>query len=165
MKDWLHSILKVVDHERGKVIAIILAVAIVFGAWGCEIKLTSPISDKKVTLEQFEAEVQAKKVEFDSKLNLINAEMQQFLTNAEITQQDFAKWEEFKTQAFDILAGVVTTVTGGGQVNVAQVVASLIGLGGVGMAVGSLYDSNRKNKVIETEKAKNDGTGTNTVTA
>ena len=155
MKDWLHSITKVIDHERGKVIALILAVLIVFGTWGCEIKLTSPISDKKVTAEQFEAEVQVKKVEFDSKINLINAEMQQFLSNAKITEEQFAKWQEFKTQAFDILAGIVTTAAGGGTVNTAQVVASLVGLGGVGMAVGGLYDSNRKNKVIEKQKNKN----------
>ncbi|MBN2591594.1 MAG: hypothetical protein JXA96_17140 [Sedimentisphaerales bacterium] len=153
MKDWLHSILKVIDHERGKVIALILAVAIVFGVWGCEIKLTSPISDKKVTIEQFETEVQAKKIEFESKLNLINADMQQLLSNADITKAQFAKWQDFKTQAFDILAGVVTTAAGGGQVNIAQVVASLVGLGGVGMAVGGLYDSKRKNDIIDKTKS------------
>lgn len=153
--DLLNKLLKLIDHERGKVIGLVVAIAIVLCAWGCEVKLTSPFSNKKVTAQQFEAEIEFKKVEFENKLNSINAEMQQFLTNAEITQQDFTKWEEFKKGAFDLVAGIVTTVAGGGSVNTSQVIASLIGLGGIGMAAGGLYDSNRKNKVIEEEKSKN----------
>lgn len=153
--DLLNKALKFIDHERGKVVGLAVAIIVVLCVWGCEVKLTSPFSDKKVTAQQFEAEVQFKKVEYENKLNLINAEMQQFLTNAEITQQDFAKWEEFKKGAFDIIAGIVTNVAGGGAVNTSQVIASLISLGGIGMAAGGLYDSNRKNKIIEQEKAKN----------
>lgn len=162
MRDWLHSLLKLIDHERGKVIALILAVIIVLGVWGCEVKLASPFTGRKVTAKQFEAEVRFKKTEFETRLSLVNAEMQQFLANAEITQEQFVKWEELKKEGFDVLAGVVTTFAGGEQVNTAQVVASLVGLGGIFMAGGGLYDSNRKNKIIEEEKAKNGAAGATT---
>ena len=152
--DLLNKLLKFVDHERGKVIGMIIAVALVLGVWGCEIKLTSPLSGNKITREQFAVEVKAAKVQYETKMEMLNAEMQQFLSNAEITDKEFARWEEFKQGAFDLLAGIVTTAAGGGKINTSQVIASLIGLGGVSMAAGGWYDSNRKNKIIEKEKNK-----------
>jgi hypothetical protein len=153
--DLIHKFLKLIDHERGKIIGLIVSVTMVFCLYSCDVKLTSPISGEKVTAKQFELETTAKKVEYESRLNLLQADMQKFVNSADITKEEFAKWEEFRQKSFNLLSGIVTTLAGGGTVNISQVVASIIGVGGVAVGVGGLYDSKRKNTIIEEEKNKN----------
>ena len=50
MKDFLHKILKTVDYERGKVIGILLAVALFAFIYGCQVKIPSPISGNEVVV-------------------------------------------------------------------------------------------------------------------
>ena len=153
MNDLLHKILKFVDHERGKLVGLVLAVVIVLGAYGCEMKLDSPFSGNKVTQQQFEVEVKTASAKLEAQVSLLNIEIEELHANAEITNEEFAKWQELKEKGFEILGGVVTSATTGGGVNIPQIAASLLALAGIGSAAGGWYDSNRKNKVIE--KVKN----------
>lgn len=150
--DLLNKILKFIDHERGKVIGIILAVVIVLGAWGCDIKLQSPLTGKKVTQELFNVEVMSAKAKIDAVMTQAGIDMAALLANQDITNEEFAKWNELRNGLFDIGAGVVTTIATGGAVNPTQVIASLVGVGGILGAAGGWYDSKRKNAVIEKNK-------------
>jgi hypothetical protein len=155
MSDLLHKLLKFVDYERGKVIGVALGIVIVLCAYGCEVKLTSPFSNNKVTSEQFSVELSSAKAKLESKMELLDIEMKELVANGEITVEEFAKWENLKEEGFGILGGVVTSMVSGGGVDLAQIGVSIIALAGLGGTAGGWLDSARKNKVIETEKAKN----------
>ena len=151
--DLLNSVLKFIDHERGKVFGLLVAVVIVMGVWGCERKLMSPLTGNKVTQEQFNIEVVSAKAKIEAIVTQAENDMKALLANQDITNEEFAKWQELKAGIFDIGAGIVTTMTTGEVVNFGQVAASLVGLSSLGMAAGGWYDSKRKNDVITKGKA------------
>lgn len=155
MNDLLHKILKFVDHERGKIIGLVVGVVVVFGVYGCQVELKSPFSGNKVTEKEFQVEFNTAKAKLEAQMQQLEIEMEELVAKGQITAEEFAKWQKVKSQLFDVAGGVATTLASGGAINTTQVVASLLAVAGITGTAGGWLDSNRKNKVIEKEKAKN----------
>lgn len=154
--DILHKLLKVIDYERYKIIGLILAVVIVVAVNSCQVRLVSPLSGQKVNQQRFNIEVIQEKDRIEAIIAKADSDLQALLANAEITNAEFAKWQQVKDGLFKTASGVVTTFVSGGTINAAQVAASIVGLGGLAAATGGVLDANRKNKIIEKAKSSND---------
>lgn len=165
MKDTVHGTLKFVDHERYKLLGLLIGVAIVLSMVGCEIAIRSPFSGEKVTRQEFSLEAVA--MEQDLAGARMQIEQAQLAYNSKVElyneqkaagQEQFEEKEKLQTGFIEILGGLATTLATGGQVNMASTLVSVLALGGIGTAVGGVVDSARKNKVIKNEKAKNNKT-------
>jgi hypothetical protein len=159
MKDWIHSILKTIDYERGKVMGVLIALITIAVIAGCPLQTKSPISGGTVTPTEWVIEVQRE----DAKLSEQAAEIERARAayNAQIVllnDQDEAVAAEFNRQAalrqkiLDTVGGVVTTMVSGGVVDWSSILTSGLALGGIGLGVGGIYDSKRKNAVIAEKK-------------
>jgi len=162
MKDVTHGVLKLVDHERYKLLGLAIGVAIVLSIIGCDVAIRSPFTGKKVTRPEFKLEAVA--MEQDLAVSRMKIEQAQLAYNSQVElyneQQDtgeeaFVKKETLQKGFLDIAGGLATTLATGGTVNPATILMSVLTLGGVGTAVGGVVDAARKNKVIKKEKAKN----------
>lgn len=159
MKDWLHGALKVVDYERGKVFGVLLAIVIVVVMVGCDVQVASPFSGEKVTRDQFRIE----KIGAEGTLETQRYEIERLqadynrrvaLHNEQVgaAEAKFVEAEKFRDGFFEIASGALLSLATGGSVDTAQVLMSLLMLGGIGGTVGGMYDSNRKNKLIEAKE-------------
>lgn len=165
MKDVTHSLLKTIDHERYKLLGLLIGVAIVLSMVGCDIAIRSPFSGEKVTRQEFKLEAVA--AEQDLVSTRMHLEQAQLAYNNKVElyneqktagQEQFEEKEKLQTGFIEVLGGLATTLATGGTVNTASVLMSVLALGGVGTAVGGVVDAARKNKVIKEEKAKNNNT-------
>jgi hypothetical protein len=161
MKDWLHSALKVVDYERGKIVGFLIAIAIIAGMAGCPLQTKSPISGNEVTPAEWVVEVQKtevalgiEKADIERNLAAYNAKVKLLADQDEAIAAEYAKQAEIQQKFFELAGGVATTLVTGGAVAWPEILTSLLAIGGVGVAAGGMYDSKRKNAVIAAEKAK-----------
>lgn len=159
MKDVIHSILKFIDHERYKVICIILAIISVFVMVGCEIQTTSPISGQEVTRQEFTVEVnnqtaalEQERLKIEGLQAQYNLEVEELNQRAALADEDFTKKEVIRQKFLGVTAGLAMTAASGGTVTGAQVLSALITLGGIGGTVGGALDAVRKNKIIAETK-------------
>jgi hypothetical protein len=159
MKDWLHGALKILDHERGKLVGLAVGVLIIASIVGCDVKVRSPFTGESVTRDEFTMEVMTARDDLD--LERLGLEQAQFAFNKKIKlhneqkrigEEAFVEKEKFQQGFIEIAAGAVTTLATGGQLNMAQILMSVMALGGVGTAIGGVVDSARKNKVINNHK-------------
>ena len=159
MKDWLHSILKVVDYERGKIAGFFIALLIVVSLYGCAVTTTSPISGDIVTPDGWQSEVQKadaaltiERADIESRMDAYNAKVELLAAQDASAIDAFIAKENLRKGFIDLAGGVATTLVTGGTVAWPSVLSSIIALGSVGLATGGMYDSVRKNKVIEKAK-------------
>jgi len=159
--DVWHKIMNFGDHERWKVIGVIIGLIIFIFLIGCEMPIKSPISGEKVTRTDYQIEIQeqennlavmrAKIVMLEDEYNRVVGRVNAYNIAAE---KEFVEAEEFRKNLINVASGVATTVASGEPLSAASIIASLIGLMGVGGAVGGVIDANRKNKVIEKLKSE-----------
>jgi len=160
--DATHGLLKFVDHERYKLLGLLIGVAVVLLTVGCEVAIRSPFSGEKVTRPEFKLEAVA--MEQDLAAARMQIEQAQLVYNNKVElyneqkatgQEQFEEKERLQSGFIEVLGGLATTLATGGQVNTASVLMSVLALGGIGGGIGGIVDSARKNKVIKKEKAKN----------
>jgi len=159
MKDWLHSVLKVVDYERGKVIGFLVALMVIAVIAGCPLQTKSPISGQSVTPAEWTSEIQKtevslgiEKAAIEQKMAAYNANVQLLADQDEAMAAEYTKQAEIRQKFFDLGSGLATSLITGGTVSWPQIFISLLAIGGVGVAAGGVYDSKRKNSVITTLK-------------
>jgi len=159
MKDWLHSVLKVVDYERGKIAGFLVAACIIAVMAGCPLQTKSPISGQEVTPAEWTQEIQktevdlaVKKADIERQLAEYNAKVQLLADQDGAVAADFTEQAAIQKQFFDLAGGLATTLVTGGAVSWPSILTSLLAIGGVGVAAGGVYDSKRKNSVITTLK-------------
>lgn len=166
MKDGVHWLLKIVDHERYKLLGLLVGVMVVVSMIGCDIAIRSPFSSEKVTRAEFKLEAVA--VEQDLAVARMQIEQAQLAYNNQVElyneqkaagEEKFTEKEKLQEGFIEILGGMATTMASGGQINMAQALVAMLSLGGVGTAIGGIADAARKNKVIKNEKAKNNSNG------
>ncbi len=119
-----------IRHNSGMVIGCILSVAVLAWAYGCESKVRS-ILDPTCTVNR----------------TGLQAEVDHFITLAELKFQDLDKQDEIKAALFNI----AITYMQGGQINPLGVVMTLATILGIGAGV----DNVRKRTHINTLKGGN----------
>ena len=162
MKDGVHWLLKVVDHERYKLLGLLVGVMIIVSMIGCDVSIRSPFTGEKVTRQEFKIEAIAKEQDLESvRMQLkqaqlaYNSKVELYNEQKTIGEEEFVEKEKLQEGFLGIVGGMATTMASGGQINMAQALVSMLALGGIGAGVGGVVDSARKNKVIKDEKAKN----------
>lgn len=114
------------NHERYQVIAVFAVLFVILWVYGCNSQTTSPTDpSKKVTRVQ------------------LSAEIDYYLTRAEIAYKDLDRQDEIKRKLMDAAA----IAAAGGRINVVGLILANLGILGAGAAV----DNVRKRKVIKTE--------------
>lgn len=161
MKDWLHSVLKIVDYERGKIAGILVAIVVVAVMAGCPLTTKSPLSGATVTPAEWVIEVQkaevdlgVQKAEIEKAMALYDAKVKLLADQGEVMAEEYARQAEMRQKFFDLAGGVATTLVTGGAISWAEILTSVLAIGSIGVAAGGVYDSKRKNAVIAAEKAK-----------
>lgn len=162
MKDVVHSSLKFADHERYKLLGLLMGVLIVVSMIGCDVSIRSPFSGEKVTRTEFKLEAVAKELDLEGECAQLeqaqlayNKKVELYNEQKVVAEEAFVKKEKLQEGFLGIVGGAATTMASGGQVNMAQALVSMLALGGIGTGIGGVVDSARKNNVIKTEKAKN----------
>ena len=150
--DILNKLLKIMDHERGKIICILVAFLIVGCVVGCPATTTSKITGETVDRQGLAYEFDKAQADIAQRAEALETEAKLLVTANAISNEELNKTDAFRTGAINTLAGVATTVASGGTLGAPAIIASLVGLAGIGGTVGGLYDSNRKNAVIENLK-------------
>jgi hypothetical protein len=176
MKDLFHKLTNLVDHERFKILGLIVAIAIFAGLQGCDIKMTSPISHQQVTAQEWQAEkeqavadvnalfanVQVKKAKFEAELagDIASANAKAAGLNSAFKVGDSAMQAkiEQRQQFFQIAGGIGQAIIAG-TLDPASIFGSLLTLLGVGLGVGGVADGLRKNSVIAELKANGSKNG------
>lgn len=159
--DYMNKFLKFVDHERGKIIGVVLGITLVLCLYGCSAQIKSPISGEVVTRQDFK--IEATKVEEDlnkmyqqiiAMKSAYNNKVEQLNSSIESADAEFTKIENFQESLLNIGSGAITTLASGGTVNAGELISSLIAAAGVFGVGGAVVDHARKNKVINKLKEK-----------
>ena len=159
MQDFLHKMLKFVDYERYKVLAIVVLMA--FMVWGssCEsetVSLLDPAVEVSRTAFQIEAVTAAGSLESDKAAAMLAVEEvnARILTLNKLVEQglaDLQKQDEIKAQLFEITGSVVTQWATGGVPVEALVGTALTG-GGLLLGIGAIGDKRRADALLAKPK-------------
>lgn len=166
MKDGVHWLLKVMDHERYKLLGLLVGVMIVVSMIGCDVSIRSPFTSERVTRAEFKVEaiameldLEGERMQLEQSQLAYNNKVELYNEQKTVGEEAFVKKEALQEGFLEIAGGLATTMVSGGQVNMAQALMSVLALGGLGAAAGGIADGVRKDKVIKNEKAKNGNNG------
>ncbi len=163
MKDYLHSILTWVDHNRWLFVGLLLAVVSSVWLMGCEVKTLSLIRPgEKVTAAAFEteaidgsAELEYASEDLEANIKKHNRKVATFNAKIERGRADIQHQIEVREEISSTISGLVGSAVQG-KIDPLQAVASigtlaaLLGLG------GAWRDNRRKDKLLK--KKGNGGT-------
>lgn len=137
----MKKIMKWIDHNQGLALAIAICVGLLVWVYGCESTVGS-IKDPaaQVTRAELEAEVQSSVANFESQLDLLEAQ-------AEAKFQQLDRRDEIKQRLFGLAAESAST----GIINPTKIIATL----GFILLGGTAIDNRAKDKVIKTQKSNN----------
>jgi len=135
-KNILRSIimLKWISKNQGACIAIVLNLCIIVWTFGCESKVQSLRSEKKVTRAEFT-------IEYNTEINRLQNEIQSLQETGQLSYAELDRLDAMKAKLFDFVA--IATQTGG--VNPIGLVTLLGTIAGIGLGV----DNRIKDKVIK----------------
>lgn len=163
MTDFFNRSLKFIDHHRGMIVAMVLAV--ICAAWmiGCEATTGSLIDDtRQVTAPQIEREVIVLQGDIDRRAAAIeqmiagyNADVEQLNAQIEAASSDIQDQLERRKQIIETLGALGASIAQG-TVNPAAAISGVITLSSLFGVAGVGYDNWRKNKVINKLKAPPD---------
>jgi len=135
IKEWSYNIMrKWLSHNQGTFIGIILAVGLLVWTFGCESKVTSPVSNKQVTRSELIVEVKFK-------VQALEAELDHLQEQAQLGFTDLDKQDTIKRKLFEFAA--LTAQTG------AFNPTGIITLAGTLLGLGFGVDNRIKDKVIK----------------
>jgi len=125
--------LKLISHNQGMLVAILIAIGIFVWPYGCQSKVESLVSDTKVTRGELTLELNAEAKRLEQQLDNLRAE-------AELRFQQLDRKDEIKAKVFDAVAVATTT----GQFNPTGIITLL----GTVLGIGAVIDNRIKDKVI-----------------
>jgi hypothetical protein len=158
MKDYLHTALNWVDHNRYKFLALaVIALIAVYGV-GCESTATSLVSGQQVGQTQFTAEsatitsdLEAQRIRLEAEVLAFNEKAKAAAAQIEAGQAEITRKNEIKTQLFE-LGGSVLTAWATGGVTTPALIGTLVTAGGLLFGIGGYADGKRKDVIIEQAK-------------
>ena len=158
--DVWHGLLNWVDHNRWKILGIVLTVGLIFGMTSCE-PSAAGLKGEKVTPAEFRFEViqadkdiSARIADYEAAGKALQAEVEALNQQIAETEDSFERQLEFKEKFIEIAGGIATSLVTGGTVDLASVVMSSLALLGILGGAGAIADSKRKDRVIKTLSEK-----------
>ena len=163
MPDFFHTIMNFIDHERGKIVGVVLALLLGVGIQGCTPQTASlSTSGQTVTSEEFyiemldmEGDLMVARDRLSMEQEAFNRSIDIFNEKVATGQADLQRQMEFRTQVIDTIGGTIPGLLAG-TVNPLNTIGSIVSLGVLGLGMGGSYDGYRKNKVIKKLKATPD---------
>ncbi len=131
---------KWISHNQGTFVGILLTIALLGWTFGCESKVVSPVSNKKVTRSELTTEIKFKVKALEDELDLLQEQ-------AQLGYLDLDKQDELKRKLFEFAALTATT----GTFNPIGIVT----LAGTLMSLGLGVDNRIKDKVIKNRPLNN----------
>jgi len=152
--DILHKALKWLDYNRYTVAGLLIACATAGWLIGCQVgteSLTTP--GRKVTASELERERVTLVASLTARQSALATEAEAVAAKAELARADIAEQQATRAKVIEVLGGIGTMVAEGGTspAGIIGAVVQVAGLAGLG-AVWA--DKNRKNTLLEAEKAK-----------
>ena len=126
--------LKWISKNQGISIAIIINLCVIVWTFGCESKVQSLKSDRKVTRAELT-------IEYNTEINRLQNEIQSLQETGQLSFAELDRIDAIKAKLFDTVA--LATSTGG--INPIGLVTLLGTIGGIGLGV----DNRIKDKVIK----------------
>jgi len=136
--DVLHKLLKVVDHDRWKVIGVVVALLVGVALVGCQSRTASVLTDEKVNRVQLQAEAMTLQARAEADAAQLAAGF-----------ADLDKQDEMRRTAIEWFSGIAAAGVQG-TLSPTTAIAGLANLALLGLCGGSVVDGRRKDKVIAT---------------
>lgn len=150
--DLWHKILNFLDHERGKVIGLVIAALLASWIVGCQPTTTSTLDpERTVTPPELAREVVITQGGFDKRADVLNADIATYNQTVEVAEADLEAKFALRTKIIEVVGGLGTAIATGGF-SAPAAIGSIIQLAMLGLVGGSVVDTVRKNKVITTLK-------------
>jgi len=156
MPDYFHSLLKLIDHHRGIVAAVVVCTTLGGYLFGCRIQTTSLVDpERQVTPQQLRNEARAFDQQLETRRNMLLADIENF--NVELAAYelsitdrlgDIERQEALRAQIVQTIGGFATDAATG-TLNPVSAITALISLLGIGAASGLAVDNFRKQRVIK----------------
>lgn len=151
----MHTILKTIDYERGKIFGVLLGLVVALWVIGCQSTTPSIAgSGVQVTRTQLEQEATQKSADLlarrsliESQARTLNSDIEAFNQAIETATQDLDRQDQFKVRIIETIGGIGLALADG-TFNPASVIGSVTQLALVGLGVGAGIDHLRKNRVI-----------------
>ena len=155
MTDCWHTLLKFADHNRGFLLALVVAGALAAYMFGCDATTGSLIVPGKPVNSQ-ELRAEARRIESDmaKRRNLLvaevtdfNDEVARFNESAKEAVSDLERKHEVRRQIVQIVGGFASDAAQG-EFNPVSAISTLVTLITVGASAGLALDNYRKGRVI-----------------
>lgn len=131
----MKTIRKMISHNQGMTMAVIVCIGVAIYIFGCQSKVTSLVhKDKQITADEL-------KVEFESEAARIELALEDLIKRAGVKFKEIDRQDAIKQKLMD--AALIST--SGGALNPAGLVGLLIGVVGIGAGI----DNRIKDKVIK----------------
>ena len=137
----MHRVMKWLDHERYKVLGMLITAGLAAWLIGCQPKAI--YQGEAMDRSELAREAITLRAEFDAAV----AEM-------EIAFEEIEQEEAFRARLIEIAGGAVGTMASGGAVDWGGALASILGLGAFAIGGGAVLDKHRGNAVIARLKEK-----------
>lgn len=130
---------KWISHNQGICVGLVLVVVLVVWTYGCESKVTSPVSGKQVNREQLHNEVK-------HEITRLQLEVEKLSDTATVALSTLDKQDAMKQRLFEAASMLTTT----NAINP----TGLIGIAGILLGTGLAVDNRIKDKVIKNRPLK-----------
>ena len=135
--DFLNKLLKVADHDRWKVIGLLLGILAAVAIVGCQPTTGSVLNPgEKVARAELASEAATLKAQAEANVAKIEAGF-----------ADLDKQAEFRADVINTLGGLATAAAEG-TISPTAGIASIVNLALLGLAGGGIIDGRRKDKLI-----------------
>ena len=160
MNDYLNKLLKLIDHNRGVVAGVLIAIVAMAWLTACTPTTTSLISqiDKvdaavlEMEADDIEADFAAREADIEAQIATFNADAERFGAAYQRRADDLQRQVEMRRTVIDTVGGLATQAVNG-AINPASLIATAIGLLGVLGGMGVTVDNVRKDRVIRKLKS------------
>jgi len=158
--DVLHNLLNWIDHNRWKVLGVMMALIMMIGFTSCTPKMPSLIgSEREVSIEEFnleilsvERELQDAITNYEADGNKLDARIDEHNAKVELGYAGYERKYEARRKFIELTGGVATSLIMGNPIDTAASITSLVTLLLIGGGAGAIADSKRKDKVIRNKK-------------
>jgi outer membrane murein-binding lipoprotein Lpp len=155
IRDWFHSALKHIDHNRWTYILITVVLVGTFWMAGCQPQTSfSPLGQEEVTAQELEqavvqqtSEFEQRKLQLQSDVSALNEQIRAFNQQVEIAEADLSKQQQMRADFLRLL-GTGLSDLAAGTLNPAAFIIPGLSLLGAAFGVGKTIDNRRKDKVI-----------------
>lgn len=163
MKDWLHSILQWVDYNRYKVVAFVLAVALIGWLHGCEPQTSSILRPgESIDYQGLQQEVVTGTTSLNKRVADYNAmgealqqDIEAFNQKATLAEADLKQQFELREAVIQTSAGLIGSLATGNPINIADTIASAATILLTFFGAGAIADKRRADvKILEMKSGK-----------